>query len=221
MFSYVVGLAKSVGRMPTTIVRSYLSLFLDWLLYCTSLMGIYPKGYINASKLTEMNKIIEHLHAQGDLYRKAIRELKEDIETKDTDRKKALKKLKHTKEEINVLSENLTLLRKQYEKDNVESEKYECEGLSHGHFQRVMLTTIHGSFLLTIFVMLSFSRSDYDRVLEWKIVMSIFFPILWMYSSYVMFQQKRQSLWHILLLCSIWGVIGFMSCALLHLSNTT
>ena len=32
-----------------------------------------------------MNKIIEHLHAQGDLYRKAIRELKEDIETKDTD----------------------------------------------------------------------------------------------------------------------------------------
>jgi len=183
-------------------------------------MGIYPKGYIKASKLTEMNKIIEHLHAQGDLYRKAIRELKEDIETKDTDRKKALKKLKHTKEEINVLSENLTLLRKQYEKDNVESEKDEYDGVAHGHFQRVMLTTIHGSFLLTIFVMLSFSRSDYDRVLEWKIVMSIFFPIVWMYSSYVMFQQKRQSLWHILLLCSIWGVIGFMSCALLHHSST-
>lgn len=219
MFTHVIGLAKSVARMPTDILRYYLSLFLAWLLYFTNVVGIYPKGYIKASKITEMNKIIEHLHAQGDLYRKAIRELKEDIETKDTDRKKALKKLKHTKDEINVLSENLNVLRNQYEKDNAASEKEDFERLANGNFERAMLMTIHGSFLITIFMTLSFSRSDCDQVLEWKIVMSIFFPIVWMYSSYVIFQSKRQSLWHILLLCSIWGVIGFMACALLHYSN--
>jgi hypothetical protein len=219
MFAHIVGLAKSVARMPTDVLRYYLSICLAWLLYFTSIMGIYPKGYIKASKLKEMNKIIEHLHAQGDLYRKAIRELKEDIETKDTDRKKALKKLKHTKEEINVLSENLSVLRRQYENDNTAFEKNEFDKGANGQFERVVLMTIHGSFLLTIFMMLSFSRSDCDQVLEWKIVMSIFFPIVWMYSSYVIFQNKRLSLWHILLLCSIWGVIGFMACALLHYSN--
>lgn len=222
MFSHVVGVTKSVARMPGSLLRYYLSLFLSWLLYFTGLIGIYPKGYIKASKLVEMNKIIDHLHAQGDLYRKAIRELKEDIEAKDTDRKKALKKLKHTKEEINLLSENLSLLRKQYEKDNAASEKNEYDGLPYNNFERFVQSTIHASVLLTVFMMLSFSRSDFDGVLEWKIVMSIFFPIVWMYTSYVVFQKRRLasgSLWHILLLCSTWVVIGFIACALLHSSN--
>lgn len=225
MFSHAVELIKSVARMPAGLLRYYLSLFLSWLLYFTSFMGIYPKGYIKASKISEMNKIIDHLHAQGDLYRKAIRELKEDIEAKDTDRKKALKKLKHTKEEINILSENLNVLRNQYEKDNIHEAFDKDEngaGVTYGHFERVMLTTIHGSFILTVLMILSFSRSEFDGILEWKIVMSVFFPIVWMYISYVVFHRRKRvsgTLWYMLLLCSMWGLIGFMSCALLQYSH--
>lgn len=227
MISYVVEATKSVARMPGELLRYYMSLFLSWLLYCTSILGIHPKGYIKASKIAEMNRIIEHLHAQGDLYRKAIRELKEDIEAKDTDRKKAMRKLKHTKEEINMLSENLSLLRKQYETDNVTMSEKNGRGVedvvgSSRRFEKLMVTTIHISFLVTSAMMLSFSRSNHDGVLEWKIIMSIFFPIVWMYTSYVLFRTRSGAsgtMWYLLLLCSMWGIVGFMSCALLHLHN--
>jgi hypothetical protein len=216
----VVLLVKGLCLLPVEWTRYYLSLFLSWMLYIASVVGVRPVGYMKASKVHELNRIIEHLYAQGDLYRKAIRELKEDLDAKDTDRRRALKKLKHTKEEIAVLSESLSMLRRQYEKDSTEHEqlvfdakkKEAKEGGGHDQYR----TVVHVSFGLLALVFWLFSRTD-TGVLEWKIVMSVFFPIIWMYFSQVVFGGYGHGMRsvHIVLLSSMWGMIGFIAALLI------
>ena len=215
----VVLLVKGLCLLPIEWTQYYLSLFLSWMLYVASMVGVRPVGYMKASKVHELNKIIEHLYAQGDLYRKAIRELKEDLDAKDTDRRRALKKLKHTKEEIAVLSESLSMLRRQYEKDSTEQEhmvfdakKKEVQEGGHQQYR----TVVHVSFGLLALMFWLFSRTD-TGVLEWKIVMSVFFPIIWMYLSQVVFGGYVHGMnsVHIVLVSSMWGMIGFITALLL------
>ena len=221
---------KSTISLPASLARHYLSLLLSAVLYVfTSVLGIHPRGYIKASKVTELQRVIDHLYAQVDLYRTAMRELKDDIEAKESDRKIALKRLKSTKEEIRVLSEKL------YEK---EDEGLAARSLGGGRRHDVGVLSgapsagMSVSFLLCVLCVVLFQNySVSSTVLEWKVVMSVGFPILWMYLTFVTKKKEgkdgeesaeggvagqtgsstSEGLQSFLLLCSTWWLIGFLS----------
>ena len=162
--------------------------FLRWLSWCsglavrsvTTLGAPPPKGFIPASKLQELNSIVNHMHTREDLYRRAIRELQEELDAKDTDRKKALKKLRATKEEIALLSDQLAELQSVYEGTS-------NGGGGHGGSSSELAVVgssflVHGTMLATSTAVWWFSQVDH-AALHWKLVFSFFFPLLWLYVS--------------------------------------
>jgi len=177
------------------------------------------------------------MHSREDLYRRAIRELQEELDTKDSDRKKALKKLRSTKNEIEVLTEKLTELQTAYHSSitdeghqGTEKEGYIGTG---GHYNRPSLSSkgsrsigsvgVHATILFAAAAVWWFSQTDH-AALHWKLVFSIFFPLLWAYVSWmaskdststgnssnnagVGYNSKKES--PLLVLCSAWFLVGF------------
>ena len=178
----------AVVTLPYSWMQYYASVWLSWLIHFLSMGGVQPRGYIPASKLTELNSMLDHLHAREDLYRKAIRELQEEIHAKDSDRKRAMRKLKTTKEEIAHLTESLSFLRREYEhgvgtpqiagKDAEESDSIlqTRHVPSHHMGGGYIHVSTHISFMLLLVLVWMFSKLQCGA-LQWKIVLSVFFPV--------------------------------------------
>lgn len=186
--------------------------FLRWLSWCTgialrsatTLGAPPPAGFIPSSKLQELNSIVNHMHTREDLYRRAIRELQEELDAKDSDRKKALRKLRVTKDEIASLTDRLAELQAAYESTNGEG------GSNHGG--RGVPTNggsflVHTSVIATSAAVWWFSQIDH-AALHWKLVFSMFFPLLWIYVSWVAGGGNRRG-YPMLLLMSAWFLAGF------------
>jgi hypothetical protein len=184
------------------------------------------------------------MHSREDLYRRAIRELQEELDTKDSDRKKALKKLRSTKNEIEVLTERLTELQAAYHatitggRHQEEEEEYNGAG---GHYRRhsslstgsksvsIARVGVHVTILSAAFAVWWFSQTDH-AALHWKLVFSMFFPLLWAYVSWMAVKESTRSGGHntstsstaaaervvyrkkespLLMLCAAWFLVGF------------
>ena len=170
----LLGAVVKLATLPLTWAKRYVSLLLAWVIRLVGVVGIQPMGFIPAEKLSELNSIVRRLHTREDLYRKAIREMQEDLDAKDSDRKKALKKLKSTKEEIALLSENLAAVRGEYEKGNA-NEHMDADGRQRA-VDGMGQGLIHASLLLLL-GMLWLSSKQESGALQWKIVLSIIFPV--------------------------------------------
>lgn len=219
--------------------------FLKWLSWCcgiavrstTSLGAPPPRGYLPADKLKELNSIVNHMHTREDLYRRAIRELQEELDTKDSDRKKALKKLRSTKNEIELLTERLTELQAAYHASITGGRHHDTEEDytgAGGHYIRPSLDSkgsrrlgsvgVHATVLSAVGAVWWFSQTDH-AALHWKLVFSMFFPLLWAYVSWMAVKEgirgnsssnssnAERSIRHrespLLLLCAAWFLVGF------------
>jgi hypothetical protein len=235
-------LSSSHG-LTTTAMNALLStatlpwhVFLKWLSWCcgiavrstTSLGAPPPRGYLPADKLKELTSIVNHMHTREDLYRRAIRELQEELDTKDSDRKKALKKLRSTKNEIEVLTERLTDLQAAYQAsitDNINGghhdqdadDDYQHTGAFSTSSPRIHSVGVHATMISAAGAVWFFSQTDH-AALHWKLVFSMFFPLLWAYVSWTATGEKYSSRNNkhrirreppLLMLCASWFLIGF------------
>ena len=213
--------------------------FLRWLSWCcgiavrstTSLGAPPPKGYLPADKLKELTSIVNHMHTREDLYRRAIRELQEELDAKDSDRKKALRKLKSTKTEIEVLNERLTALQAAYQATvtttagHADSDDVygagDHQNTNQGFEYKNSTSSSIGSIGVHLTVLSAaaavwwFSQLDH-AALHWKLVFSMFFPLLWAYVSWMAAKESssgsgrsRRKEVPLLMLCAAWFLVGF------------
>jgi hypothetical protein len=177
------------------------------------------------------------MHTREDLYRRAIRELQEELDAKDSDRKKALRKLKSTKNEIEVLTDRLTELQAAYQATittpggagrggaNEGEYTHQHENIDHSPSTSSTSTKsmnnvvgVHVTVLLSAGAVWWFSQIDH-AALHWKLVFSMFFPLLWAYVSWTAAgesstnsgsgspRKRRET--PLLMLCAAWFLIGF------------
>lgn len=201
----LLAVVRMTLSFPASVTRHYMSLLLSAVLYVfVNILRIQPAGYIRVGKVVELQKVIDHLHAQVELYRGVVRELKDDMSQKESDRKMALKRLKTTKEEIKVLNEKLYA---------GEEEAHDREGASVIRESSQSQHLVGFSFLVVVSAVVLFQAYVVGSVFEWKVVMSVGFPLVWMY-----FQQGggvenggRGGSKGSVLLCGMWWLVGFLS----------
>jgi len=115
------------------------------------------------------------MHAREDLYRRAIRELQDDLDTKDSDRKRALRKLKATKEEISQLTGRMTVLQQEFQ-SNATSRDSAGAGAHRSKAATGTHLLVHGTVGLAIASVWWFAQSEH-AALQWKLIFSMFFPV--------------------------------------------
>ena len=192
--------------------------FLRWLSWCcgvavrstTSLGAPPPSGYISthraAHQLKELTSILDHMHAREDVYRRAIRELQEELDMKNGDRRKALKKLKITKDEIASLTEQLEHVQRAYElqeKDYIHTpsqydnnnDQYQYRHSTIPSLYSSSSLQVHCTMILTALAVWWFSQGDNHAAVHWKLVFSLFFPLLWGYVSWMTSSSSSSSSW--------------------------
>jgi len=143
-----------------------------------------------------------------------VRELKDDMQAKESDRRKAINRLKNTKEEIRLLNEKL------YEARDGElggSDGYVSPARqgTRGHFLSL-------SFLACVTaVLLYHAYVPGASVLEWKVIMSVGFPISWLYLGSLSGDRDSDgsdegkgvaggTLRNGVVLASMWWLVGFL-----------
>lgn len=129
-------------------------------------------------QLRELNSIVDHMHAREDLYRRAIRELQDELDAKDSDRKRALKKLKSTKEEISQLTDRLSTLQQEYHSSAAVAAASRGQGggaAPSGSMHGARLA-VHGTFVIVVASVWWFCQKEHPA-LAWKLVFSMFFPV--------------------------------------------
>ena len=220
-------LATSASTFIITTATFPWHLFLKWLAFCSgvAVRSLYslgvppPEGLISADKLTELTSILNHMHSREDLYRRAIRELQDELDAKDSDRKKALRKLKSTKDEINQLTGKLTHLQAAYESNEANVAASLHSGRTPTPATRSAPTaavaagiSVHATVAAAAASVWWFSQTDH-AALQWKLVFAMFFPLLWVYVSWMAGDRRRRAGPPLLLLTMTWFLIGF-ACAL-------
>ena len=136
-------------------------------------------------QLAELNSIVNHMHAREDLYRRAIREMQEELESKDSDRKKAIRKLRANKAELSQLTDSLQELQLAYQEglagrndlgsEESKPKKAPQTKLRSGRLPHVA-GLVHATFACLALVIWWFSQKDHAS-LHWKLVFSCFFPV--------------------------------------------
>lgn len=218
LLSSILHTALSLTTLPYRITIKYLSFLLTFLLNALSSLGIVPNGWLPAAKLQELNSIVNHMHSREDLYRRAIRELQDDIESKDSDRKKALKKLRQTKEEISQLTERLNTMQQTYFQNTsrrrgdavsqgIEYDDYDTQGNKYPTATPNNPVQVHGTMALAALTVWWFAQSEHHS-LHWKLTFSMFFPLLWSYVSWWVSSSGSNSV-PVVLLALAWALIGW------------
>jgi hypothetical protein len=176
------------------------------------------------------------MHTREDLYRRAVKELQEELETRDTDRKRALRKLRSTRNEIEVLTEKLTELQTAHQatisrggagKMNQEQYQDLDYSLSTNTSNSSMISVgVHVTVLCSAGAVWWFSQTDH-AALHWKLVLFMFFPLLFAYVSWLTavestrstssgsssvaahgsYNRKREA--PLLMMCALWFLVGF------------
>lgn len=122
------------------------------------------------------------MHSREDLYRRAIRELQEELESKDSDRKKAMRKLRANKAEISQLTDSLLELQRGYQEsladraDHGGKEQYNDHHRSKSGQLSHAKGLVHATFACLAVVIWRFSHGAHAS-LHWKLVFSCFFPV--------------------------------------------
>ncbi len=213
------GPVKAASGLPVSVTRHYLSLLLSAVLYFfVTVLRIQPHGYIKVGKVVELQKVIDHLYSQVELYRGVVRELKDDVEAKESDRRKAISRLKSKKEELRLLNEKL------YEARDGElggADEWEHRSApQRGQATRGYFISL--SFLACVTAVLMFhAYVPGGSVLEWKVVMSAGFPISWLYLGSLSGDRGSNgsdggmggaggTLRTGILLASMWWLVGFL-----------
>lgn len=161
------------------------------------------------------------MHRREDIYRKAIKELQDDIDAKNTDRRKAFRRLKHYKAELDTLTEQLTTLQREYA-DAVgvdPSQEYTPGTNSSIRENRYTdfpssprknnnTSVMHFSMGVTILSIWWFVQTEHPSIL-WKLLFAMFFPLLWLYVSWLMDSSRHER--PLFLLCASWFITGFVA----------
>lgn len=159
-----------------------------------------------------------------------VQELQESVDSKDSDKKKALKRLKHTKAEVELLQQQLGELQEEYFRSTGEAAERAAAMAAAAaaagtaaaappaagrHPSPGMLVTsppsrvaLHGTMALLCALVWWFYQQP-SHALQRKLVLTILFPVLWSYLSMLLSHRRMVS--HPLLLYSVsWTLIGFV-----------
>lgn len=166
---------ENVISFPWHSLLRWMSWIAAWVLHVLTSLGAAPQGFIPASKLKELDSIVNHMHSREDLYRRAIRELQDELESKDSDRRKAIRKLKSNKEEIAQLTDQLMELQRAYNEGMSQDgvQRLDSSGISTARQSSVV---VHATFAVVAASLWWFSQGNH-AALHWKLVFSLFFPV--------------------------------------------
>lgn len=167
---------ETVIAFPWQLTLRWISWIAAWILHALTSLGATPKGFIAASKLKELDSIVNHMHSREDLYRRAIRELQDELESKDSDRRKAIRKLKSNKEEIAQLTDQLMELQRAYNEGMAQhgaDSRLEPSSFSDARQSSVL---VHATFAVVAAALWWFSQGNH-AALHWKLVFTLFFPV--------------------------------------------
>lgn len=183
--SSALGVALGAASLPWRLALGWLAWASGLMLRVLSSLGAPPPaGFLPAvraaQQLRELNSIVDHMHSREDLYRRAIRELQEDLDAKDSDRRKALRKLRTTRDEINALGERLAEAQAAY---GASAAAVGDDGGGSGALPGRGLG-VHATVVAATAAVWAFSQSDH-AALHWKLVFTMFFPLLWVYVSWL------------------------------------
>ena len=208
---------RAALSLPASVSRHYLSLLLSAVLYVfVNVLRIQPAGYIRLGRVQELQKVIDHLNAQVELYRGVVRELKDDLSQTNSDRKMALKRLKTTKEEIKELNERLyagNAVLGDGEGREGRDGREGREGREGGdsttaHGESYARHLVSASFLAVVTAVVLFHGWGRGSVFEWKVVMSVGFPLAfhWVYVGGDGMGVVRRGV----MLMGMWWLLGFL-----------
>ena len=128
-------------------------------------------------QLKELTSVLKHMHEREDVYRRALKELHEQLDTKDMDRRKALKRLKSTKDEMEDLEERFDKLQQEALRHG---NMLDSQGSALGYFASPAASrgpfVTHVTFLVLAAVVWWFSTSEHPSI-QWKLVFAMFFPV--------------------------------------------
>ena len=191
--------------LPWSLMLGAMSTWASIIMSAFCAVGASPAGYVSVGKMRELSSVIEHMHIREDLYRKAIKELQDELDQREVDKKKALRKLRLTKERMATLEgkeeglhgQDPTLL--MHESESPPSESSFGLHISMG----TLLTAVWWLY-----------QTNECSAMQRKVLFSILFPLLWMY---ILSFASRPPIPVILLQNVSWFLIGLVAAhALTH-----
>ncbi|PSC69310.1 myosin-13 isoform X2 [Micractinium conductrix] len=165
----------------------------------TMLTGATPEGYVQQSKVTELESVVAHLLKRESSYRAALAELQEALDAKEGARKKALHALKKARMESDQLAEQLSQLQEGGLRA-ADARVARSAGLSP--------RALHSSFSLLVLAAAWFLRCDIPS-LQRKVAVSLMLPLCWTYLTALVARKPQPG--GTLLLCACWFLLGFIA----------
>ncbi|KAL4424115.1 hypothetical protein ABPG75_001416 [Micractinium tetrahymenae] len=197
-------------RSLVTIVAAPWLVVLRWLSWAAGLqlslltsLGVTPAGFVPQAKVRELNGVVAHMHLREDQYRQAIAELQEALEAREGDKKKALRSLKKTRLEVEMLAEQLA----QEHHGGADGGK-----AGEGGDAQPPLRGLHLSVALLACAAFWYYQQD-QPALQRKLVFTVLSPLAWIYlTALLAHKAHRPASGRMLLLqCAVWALLGFIA----------
>jgi hypothetical protein len=156
------------------------------------------------------------MHSREDLYRRAIRELQEEVDAKERRTKAATRKLAATREEIAALNDRLA----------AQQERYIAGGAAAGPAAPsvdggasdaaapapppapLSRLALHATVAAAAAGLWWFCQEDHPAV-HWKLVFSFSGPLIWYYLSWA--TSRRAGPTPVPLMCGAWFLLGYVT----------
>ncbi|KAL4438502.1 hypothetical protein ABPG77_000150 [Micractinium sp. CCAP 211/92] len=199
----------TITAAPWLVVLRWLSWAAGLQLSLLSSLGVRPAGFVPQAQLRELDGVLAHMHLREDQYRQAIAELQEALEAREGDKKKALRSLKKTRMEVEMLAEQLAQLQEQ------PAGAGSSRGGEGGSAQP-SLRGLHLSMALLACASFWYYQQD-QSPLHRKLVFTVLSPLAWIYLSALLAHKAHRPAWGrmVLLQCAVWALLGFIAGSLL------
>lgn len=218
------GVVELAWHTAVTALAAPWLLALRWMSWAAGLqlsflssLGVVPAGFVPQSKASQQETVIAHMHLREDQYRQAIAELQEVVEAKEGDKKKALRCLKKTRLEVELLAEQLAQIQDMQDVQGAVGGS-KGGGVALGSSGGpagggLPMRGVHASVALLSAASWWYYTQEFPP-LQRKLVFTILSPLAWVYLT-TLLSFKANPTGMTLMLCCVWALLGFIGgCAL-------